>query len=91
MPTSGRLVVLAAEALHRCALALAGSPDETERARERLRADGAEDALAKAAALCDGEEEEIESVQRRRQAASHALDALHGRLDVQSLPARGSQ
>ena len=57
--------------------------------RRRLVADGVEDALTSAAELHENEEADTESVQRRRQAANYALDALHGKLDVQSFPGKG--
>ena len=57
--------------------------------RKRLVADGAEDALTSAAELHENEDADTESVQRRRQAAKLALEALHGKLDVQSLPGKG--
>jgi hypothetical protein len=60
--------------------------------RKRLVADGAEDALTFAAELHENEDADTESVQRRRQAANYALDALHGKLDVQGLPgSKGKQ
>ena len=88
-PTSDADLVLAAEALQRCALAITGAAEETDRMRKRLVADGAEAALTSAAELHENEDADTESVQRRRQAASYALDALHGKLDVQSLPGKG--
>jgi hypothetical protein len=88
-PTSDADLVLAAEALQRCALAITGAAEETDRMRKRLVADGAEDALTSAAELHENEDADTESVQRRRQAANYALDALHGKLDVQSLPGKG--
>ena len=81
-PATDADLALAAEALQRCALAVADSPDATEAVRARLRADGVEAALV--AMAREGEDEENEGAQRRRQAASHALDALHGKLDVQA-------
>jgi hypothetical protein len=91
-PTSDADLVLAAEALQRCALAITGAAEETDRMRKRLVADGAEGALTSAAELHENEDADTESVQRRRQAASYALDALHGKLDVQSLPgSKGKQ
>jgi len=88
-PTSDADLVLAAEALQRCALAITGAAEETDRMRKRLVADGAEGALTSVAELHENEDADTESVQRRRQAASYALDALHGKLDVQSLPGKG--
>jgi hypothetical protein len=85
-PTSDADLVLAAEALQRCALAITGAAEETDRIRKRLVADGAEDALTSAAELHENEDADAESVQRRRQAAKYALDALQGKLDVQTLP-----
>ncbi|KOO23359.1 tir-containing protein [Chrysochromulina tobinii] len=88
-PTSDADLVLAAEALQRCALAITGAAEETDRIRKRLVADGAEDALTSAAELHENEDADTESVQRRRQAAKYALDALQGKLDVQTLPGTG--
>ena len=88
-PTSDADLVLAAEALQRCALAITGAAEETDRMRKRLVADGAEDALTSAAELHENEDADTESVQRRRQAANYALDALHGKLDVQTIPGKG--
>ena len=66
-----------------CARTCASSTKAPTRGvRKRLRSDGVEEALQSTTKLQDGEDENDEGAQRRIQAASHALDALHGKLDV---------
>ena len=89
-PTRHSDLILAAEALQRCALAITDSPEATANVRKRLVADGVKTALEAIAKLREGEDEDSENVQRRQQAACHALDALHGKLDVTSRPGRGN-